>query len=186
MEPVRELDQDDPDVLGHREQHLADVLGLLLLVAVGAEARQLGDAVDELSDLGPELLLDVAERELGVLGDIVEERRLDRDRIDPELGDHLGRGDRVRDVFLAGGAALARVRLDCEVERTSDRFEVGLRVVLGRGREELLPEGVEIGARRLAFRRTGAVVRRGPRLRGAAFFGGSSVRTRGVVMGAQG
>ena len=37
VEPVGELDQDDPDVLGHRQQHLADVLGLLLLVAVGAE-----------------------------------------------------------------------------------------------------------------------------------------------------
>ena len=37
VEPVGELDEDDPDVLGHRQQHLADVLGLLLLVAVGAE-----------------------------------------------------------------------------------------------------------------------------------------------------
>jgi hypothetical protein len=94
VEPVGELDQDDPDVLGHREQHLADVLGLLLLVAVGAEARQLGDTVDELCDLRPEALFDIAERELGVLGDIVEERRLDRDRIDAKLRDHLGRGDR--------------------------------------------------------------------------------------------
>ena len=152
VQPVRELDQDDPDVLGHREQHLADVLGLLLLVAVGAEARQLGDAVDELRDLRPEALLDVAERELGVLGDIVEERRLDRDRIDAELRDDLGRGDRVRDVRLAGGATLALVRLDREVERVRDRFEVGLRVVLRGGRQELLLEGVEIGARRLPFR----------------------------------
>ena len=59
VEPVGELDQDDPDVLGHRQQHLADVLGLLLLVAVGAELRQLGHAVDELGDLGPEPLLDI-------------------------------------------------------------------------------------------------------------------------------
>jgi hypothetical protein len=112
----RELDQDDPDVLGHREQHLADVLGLLLLVAVSAEARQLGDAVDELRNLRPEALLDVAQRELGVLRDVVQERRLDRDRIDAQLSDDLGRRDRVGDIFLAGRAALALVRLDGEVE----------------------------------------------------------------------
>ena len=38
VEPVGELDEDDPDVLGHRQQHLSDVLGLLLFVAEGREA----------------------------------------------------------------------------------------------------------------------------------------------------
>ena len=37
VQPVRELDQDDADVVRHRQEHLPDVLGLLLLVAVGAE-----------------------------------------------------------------------------------------------------------------------------------------------------
>ena len=36
--------------------------------------RQLGDAVDEVGDLGPEALLDVGEAVLGVLGDVVEQR----------------------------------------------------------------------------------------------------------------
>ena len=117
VEPVGELDQDDPDVLGHRQQHLADVLGLLLLVAVGAELGQLGDAVDELGDLGAELLLDVGQAELGVLRDVVEERGLDGDRVDPELGQDLGRGDRVGDERLAGRPRLALVGGDREVER---------------------------------------------------------------------
>ena len=38
VQAIGELDEDDPDVLRHREQHLADVLGLLLLVAVGARS----------------------------------------------------------------------------------------------------------------------------------------------------
>ena len=42
--------------------------------------RQLGDAVDELGDLGAEALLDVGQAVLGVLGDVVEQRRLDGDR----------------------------------------------------------------------------------------------------------
>ena len=82
VEPIGELDEDDPDVLGHREEHLPDVLGLLLLVAVGAELRQLRHAVDEAGDLRPEPLLDVLEPVLGVLGDVVEERGGHRDRVD--------------------------------------------------------------------------------------------------------
>ena len=58
---------------------------------------------------------------LGVLGDVVEERRGDRDRVDPELGGDLGRRDRVGDVRLAGRPALALVGLDGEVERLLDR-----------------------------------------------------------------
>jgi hypothetical protein len=33
VQPVRELDEDDPDVVRHRQQHLPDVLGLVLLLA---------------------------------------------------------------------------------------------------------------------------------------------------------
>ena len=47
VQPVGELDEDDADVLRHGQEHLADVLGLLLLVGPGAELGQLGDAVDE-------------------------------------------------------------------------------------------------------------------------------------------
>ena len=124
VEPVGELDEDDPDVLGHRQQHLPDVLGLLLLVAVGGEARQLGHAVDELGDLRPEALLDVGQAVLGVLRDVVEERGLDRGRVEAELGQDLGRGDRVGDVRLAAGPLLALVGGDREVERAVDRLEV--------------------------------------------------------------
>ena len=146
MEPVGELDQDDPDVLGHRQEHLADVLGLLLLVAVGAELGQLGDAVDELGDLRPETLLDVGQAVFGVLRDVMEERRLDGDRVDPELGQDLRRGDRMRDVRLAGRPLLAFVGHDREIERLADRLEIGAGV-LGEDRGiELGPHPLEIGA----------------------------------------
>ena len=55
VEPVGELDQDDPDVLGHRHDHLPVVLGLRLLAARELDPRQLRDALDELGDLGAEL-----------------------------------------------------------------------------------------------------------------------------------
>ena len=181
VEPIGELDEDDADVLRHRQQHLPDVLGLLLLVAVGAELRQLRDAVDEAGDLRAEALLDVRQAVLGVLGDVVEERRLDRDRVDAELGGDLGRRDRVGHVRLAGRPALALVGLDGEVERLADGFEVRLRVVARDRGEQLLPERCEIrllglarGGRR---RRPTRTARLGPR--GAGLAGRHSVVGRG-------
>ena len=47
VQPVDQLDEHDADVLRHRQEHLADVLGLLLLVRPTAERRELGDSVDE-------------------------------------------------------------------------------------------------------------------------------------------
>ncbi len=73
VEPVGELDEDDADVLGHGQEHLADVLGLLLLVGQRAELAELRDAVDEAGHVGAEVLLDIAQRVLGVLRDVVEQ-----------------------------------------------------------------------------------------------------------------
>ena len=58
MEAVRQFDHDDPDILGHGEEHLAQVPGLLLLglhalilvflvIARIFELLQLGDSVDQ-------------------------------------------------------------------------------------------------------------------------------------------
>ena len=151
VEPVGELDEDDADVVGHRQEHLPDVLGLLLLVAVGAELRQLGDAVDEVRDLGAEPLLDVGEAVLGVLGDVVEERGRDRDGVDAELREDLRRGDRMRDVRLARCADLRAVRLDGEVERALDRLRGrpagGLRIAASEPRLRLAAERLEVPGR---------------------------------------
>ena len=147
VEPVGELDEDDADVLRHGQEHLADVLGLLLLVATGAELGQLGDAVDEVRDLRPEALLDVAEVVLGVLGDVVEQRRRDRHRVEAELGQDLGHGQRMGDVRLAAGPLLALVGLDGEAVGPFDGLQVGLRVVLVERREQVARGGLH-GARR--------------------------------------
>ena len=65
VEPVGELDEDDPDVLCHRQEHLPDVLGLLLLVGANRELRaQLRDAVDKTRDLGTEALLNVGHQDM--------------------------------------------------------------------------------------------------------------------------
>ncbi len=69
VQPVGKLDQDHPQILGHRHEQLAEVLGLLGLGRGQLELGQLGDAVDEVGDLGAE--------PLGQLG-IARARVLDR------------------------------------------------------------------------------------------------------------
>ncbi len=59
VQPIGELDQDDPDVRGHRDHHLAVVLGLRLVARLERQPGQLGDAVDQAGDLLAEALLDV-------------------------------------------------------------------------------------------------------------------------------
>ena len=176
VEPVGELDEDDPDVLGHRQQHLPDVLGLLLLVAVGAELRQLGHAVDELGDLGPNRSSTSVRLYSVSSGTSWRSAAWMAVRVEAEVGEDLGRGDRVGDVRLAGRPPLAVVGVDGEVEGALDRLEVGA-AVLGRG-SPAYEVGAEarsrsmLGARRSRARRRAAG--RGPRFDAGAV-GPSSV-----------
>ncbi len=52
VQPVGELDEHDTDIMRHREDHFAEVLGLLLLAALKCDLRNLGGAVDQPRDLG--------------------------------------------------------------------------------------------------------------------------------------
>src|SRR4029079_3405378 len=82
----------------------------------------------------------------------VQERGLDRRRVEAELGEDLGRCDRVDDVRFTGSALLALVRRDGEVVGAVDGLEVRPRVFLqNRGMEEG-PERLEIGALAVAIR----------------------------------
>ena len=127
MEPVRELDEDDAQVAGHGQQHLAEVLGLLGAVAVEVETRELGHAFDQARHLVPEALLHLIERGGGVLDDVVEqggqgERRVGArlEQADQDLADL----DHVRDEWLARLAELGPVRAVDEVEAGRDAVAV--------------------------------------------------------------
>ena len=78
VQAVGELDQDHPQVLRHRDDQLAVVLGLGVLAALELDAGQLGDALDELRDLVAELGADLVDVDAGVLDDVVQQRRRER------------------------------------------------------------------------------------------------------------
>ena len=109
VQAVGELDDDDADVLGHRHEHLAQVLDLRVFLRLVGDARELGDALDERGDLGAELRGDLFARDDGVLDDVVQERGGDRRPVHLQVGQDRGDRERVLDVGLARGAQLALV-----------------------------------------------------------------------------
>ena len=109
VQPIAELDDQDPDVLGHRHDHLPERRSLGGLPGIEANPVELGHAVDDGGDVGAERSLDVVELDPRVLDGVVEERRCDRDLVETEVGDDLGHRQRVHDVGLTRLAELGGV-----------------------------------------------------------------------------
>ncbi len=144
VQAIGQLDQDHPDVGGHRHHHLAVVLGLPLVAALEGHPGQLGDAVDQLGDLLAELRPDLLEAGAGVLDRVVQQRRAERLGVEPHAGADLGDADRVGDELVAGVAQLVGVALAGELEGMRQRgaVDVGARVELLDHREEVGEEPV--------------------------------------------
>ena len=111
VQPVGELDQDDPDVRRHRDHHLAVVLRLRLVAGLEREAGELGDTVDEAGDVIAERLLDLLERGRGVLDGVMEQRGAQGLGVKPHPRADLRHADGMNDEVLAGLAALIGVVL---------------------------------------------------------------------------
>ncbi len=117
VQAVGELDEHHAHVLGHGQQHLAQALGLGMLVArAGRLALEFldhlhpGHAVDEAGDGRAEFVFQVIERDAAVLHHVVQDRRRQRLVIETEIGEYSGHRQRMLDIGLARGALLARVR----------------------------------------------------------------------------
>ena len=126
VQAIGELDEDDPDVRGHRDHHLAVVLGLRLVAAREGDAGELGDAVDERRDLVAEALADLVERRARVLDGVVQQRRAQRLGVEAHARADLGHADRVDDELLARLAPLVGVVLAGEEEGVLDALAVDL------------------------------------------------------------
>ena len=108
VQPVGELDQQHADVLGHRQQQLAEVLGLRGLRRLQLELVELGDAVDQPRHGPAEQPLDLLERGAGVLDGVVQQGGRDRGAVELEAGQDAGDLDRMVEVGVARGAQLRR------------------------------------------------------------------------------
>ena len=104
VESVGQLDEEDPDVLRHRDDHLPDGLGGGRLAVL--HFVELGHAVDERGHRRTELAGQIPEGVVGVLDRVVEERPDDRVLVHAELGQNRRHRDGVGDVGLARFADL--------------------------------------------------------------------------------
>ena len=111
VQPVGQLDQQHAQVLAHRQQELAQVLGGAFALAHRLDLRQLGDAIDQPGNVGAEQPFDVLDRRQRILDRVVEQRGDDRFLIKLQLGHQPGHFDRMAEIGVAAGALLAAVLL---------------------------------------------------------------------------
>jgi hypothetical protein len=110
VQPVGELDYDHAHVAAHGDDHLPQRLGLGLLQVARRKPLELGDPVDYLGHLVPEPTGQLFFGYARVLQNVVQQGGGDRRRVEAQLGEDIGRRERVVDERLAALAGLAPVR----------------------------------------------------------------------------
>ena len=124
VQPVGQLDHQDPDVPGHGDHHLAHGLRLGRLAVL--DLVQLGDPVDQGGDLVPEVGAQFIQGVGGVLDRVVQQGTADGLVRHAQLGQDGGDGERVGDVRVAALALLPGVPACRDVISVLDEPDVGL------------------------------------------------------------
>ena len=129
VQAIGELDEDDADVVDHRQQHLAEVLRLALFGRRKRDGADLGHAFDDVRDVLAELLADLVRRGEGVLDHVVQQAGGNADRVELHVGEDVGDFQRVDQVRLAGMADLSLMLEGRKHVGPPQQFEVGVRAV---------------------------------------------------------
>jgi hypothetical protein len=129
VQAIGELDEDHANVVDHRQQHLAVVLGLPLLAGREGDLGDLGDPFHDVEHVDPEVLLDALGCREGVLEHVVQQPDRDADRVHPHLGQDRGHLQRVDQVGLPRGSHLALVLDRRKDVSLAEDLEIGVRVV---------------------------------------------------------
>ena len=129
VQTVRQLDENDADILRHGEEHLAQVLKLLLLLGV-AQHAQTGDAVDQLGNRRTEFIFDFLVAEVGVLDTVMQQRRANRVGIQPHFHHDFRNRNRMDDIWLTVFAFLSLMRSSRALISRTDFSNIRLRVLL--------------------------------------------------------
>ena len=123
---VGQLDQDDPYIAGHGQQHLAKGLGLVFLAGVEGQLLQLGQPVDQLGHRRAETLDQLGLADAAVLDRIVQQRSHQGLGVKLPVGALRGHGDRMGDVGLATFAHLPQMGLVSEFVGPPNHVGLGL------------------------------------------------------------
>ena len=93
------------------------------------DGADLGDALDDVGDVGAEELLDALDRRQRVFDDVVEEAGRDGHGVELHVGQEVGDGERVDEVWFAGVADLSPVLEGREDVGLPQQLDVGVRAV---------------------------------------------------------
>jgi hypothetical protein len=129
VQAVRELHENHADVVHHREQHLAEILGLPLFARGEGDRADFRDTFDHVRHLGTEELLDSLDGGQRVLDNIVQQPGRDGDRVHFDVGQEVSDGERVDQVGLARMADLSPVLERREHVSAPEQFHVGVGAV---------------------------------------------------------
>ena len=95
MESVSELDEDDPDVVHHRQEKLSKVLNLLLFLRGELDLTQLGHAIDQVGDVFSKKFLNPLPSCQGIFDYIVKQAHRDTHNIQVHVGQNGGNLNRM-------------------------------------------------------------------------------------------
>ena len=126
VEPVGNLDENDPDVLAHGDEHFPQILHLLIFLGGVLDAGQLADPLHQVGNGGGEEPGHVGVLRRGVLNDVVKQGGLNGFRVQLQFLRHnLGHCQRMDDIGLAALALLTLVALVGVFKCGADMPQVG-------------------------------------------------------------
>ena len=129
VQPVRLLDQQDPDILRHGQQQLAEILRLLRPVGHGFQLAQLGHAIHQTRDTIAEQRTDIVHRRDGILNRVMQQTGDDRIAVEFLFGEDARDFDRMREIRIAGFAQLQSVGLHGKYVSAVQRAFIGTGIV---------------------------------------------------------
>ncbi len=109
VQTVRELDDNDADIIRHSDKHFADILRLLLLAGGIRYFRDFGNAVYQLGNVAAELLADLVKRYYGILNNVVEQSAANAVGVESQLRDNAGDRGRVQNIRDSRNPSLVAV-----------------------------------------------------------------------------
>ena len=141
VKPVRQLDKNDPDVLGHCQKHFPEVFRLFLYFIPGiVQLTQLGDAVHDFRNLRAEFRRQLLLCHDRIFQDIVQEAGSNALLIQLQLRKDDRHAERMDNVRLPGLSFLFPVSLSGSLVCFSDHIEIGRGMIFPHASQELLIE----------------------------------------------
>ncbi len=164
MQAVGQLNDDYADIGDHGQQHLADVLRLMVFAVGELDLVEFRDPLDDVRHLLAEALLDLFGGHIGVFDRVMQQAGGNRRRIHLQLRQHQRDLQRMPRIGIARGALLAFMLLQAEGPRMTDDLQVVARPVPMDFRDQAgelgihLVDGRRAGSRKMACR---GLLRRG-------------------------